>query len=849
MGSGLLNVGVTGLNAAQVGLLTTSHNIANASTLGYNRQIIVQTTNTPQFTGSGFVGQGTNVETIRRVYNDFVTKQVLTAETNVAELNTYFNEIKQIDNLLADPNSGVSPAMQSFFNAMQETAANPASIPARQALLSAGEALTARFQALDQQLTGIRDGVNTQITTEVTTINSLVTQIGEINQRIIVAQATGPGQPPNDLLDQRDQLIADLNKEIRVTVQVESDGSYSVFFGSGQPLVAGAQTAQLQTLPSLEDLSRMEVGLRTPNGVVVRLPESLLNGGNLGGLLRFRTQTLDIAQNSLGRVALAISTSLNEQHRLGQDLDGAAGGDLFKPISLYTLGAPTNTSTATLAATLVESDYRLRYDGVNYTVTRLSDNTETTHAQVPITVDGIRFSLKSGAIANGDVFVIRPGEQQGQRVTALSTNTGTAVLDSTGSNLQTLTTSDYRLRMTAANSYTLQRLSDDQIWTGSTLAGVMQAASPQGFDLALNGAMAVGDSFLIRPTRYAARELAMAIADPRSIAAALPMRTGAALTNAGTGTISAGSVTKTDVPLAANVRLTFEASSNSFTGFPVGSQVTANGIEYVVRSPTDRIPYANPTTLSFGGIAVTLSGAPSNGDVLDIGPPTTANPAGTVTAALGNTGSGAGVPLPPAPAAKSMPFAPMTLVYRQASGTTPASLTGFPWGTRVTVTQIDGTTTEYPIDPTTLPLADAIPFTAGATISFNGMSFAIAGAPADGDKFLIGPNPSGEGDNRNLVALGGLQTAKLLSEGSATFQSSYAQMVSQVGNKARETEVTQAAQENLVKQGKDMIQSQSGVNLDEEAANLMRYQQAYQASAKMMDVSNKLFDLVLALGG
>ncbi len=838
MGSSFFNVGLTGLNAAQLGLLTSGHNIANASTPGYNRQTIVQTTNTPQFTGAGFIGTGTNVSTIRRVYNEFVSRQVMASETNVAELGTYFSEIKQIDNLLADPSSGASPALQDFFNAIQAAAANPASLPARQALVSSGSALTARFQSLDQQLVTIREGINQQITASVGTINSLATQVGEINQRIILAEAAGPGQPANDLRDQRDQLIADLNKEIRVSVQVETSGTFSVFFGSGQPLVVGNQTMQLQTTTSPEDLTQVEVGLVSPNGAIVRLPEYIVSGGNLGGLLQFRSQTLDGAQNSLGRVALAIATTVNQQHRLGQDLTGALGGDLFQPISLNTLGASTNTGSATLAATLTVSDYRVAFNAGTYTVTRLSDNTNSTFTAVPIVLDGIRISLQTGAVANGDTFIVKPGEMTGKRVVGLSTNTGSAVLDSTGSNLQTLTASDYRLSL-GAGGYLLTRLDDKQTWTGASLAAIMDQVAPQGFDLALTGTMAVGDSFLIRPTRYAARDMALAISDPRNTAAAQAMRTGAALTNAGTGTISAGTVEQTNVPLAANVRVTYEASSNSFVGFPVGSRVTVGPTTHIVQSPTDRIPYVAGANVSFNGVGVAINGAPANGDSFTIFPPPltggTASGAGTIVAGtVTETGS--------------LPAAAMTLTYRQADGVAPARIEGFPWGTRVTVTQSNGTTTEYLIDPTTVPVSATVPFAAGATISFNGMSFVIAGAPVEGDKFDLGPNPSGEGDNRNLVALGGLQTAKSLSNGSATFQSSYAQIVSQVGNKTREIEVTLQAQENLVTQGKNLMQSQSGVNLDEEAANLLRYQQAYQAAAKMMELSSKLFDLLLNLG-
>jgi flagellar hook-associated protein 1 FlgK len=194
----------------------------------------------------------------------------------------------------------------------------------------------------------------------------------------------------------------------------------------------------------------------------------------------------------------------------------------------------------------------------------------------------------------------------------------------------------------------------------------------------------------------------------------------------------------------------------------------------------------------------------------------------------------------------SLPVAPVTLSYHQSSITPalPERLTGFPVGSVVTVTPLGGQPTSYVIGRTT----DYVPYTSAAELSFNGLSFSISGKAIDGDTFTVGPNPSGVSDNRNAGLLGALQTLNTMSDTSATFQASYSQIVSKIGNKAREVEVTLTAQQNLVKQGETAIQSQSGVNLDEEAANLLRYQQAYQAAAKIINISGKLFDDLLSLG-
>lgn len=639
MGSSVFNIGVSGLAAAQAGLLTTGHNISNASTPGFNRQQIVQSTNTPQFTGAGYFGQGTNVTTVQRVYNQFLASQTLSAQTRLSELNAYADQIRQVDGLLADSSAGLSTALNDFFRGVHEVAANPASIPARQSMLSMAQALVGRFQSVDGRLNEIRDGVDTQLASTVADINSYTTQIAALNQRIILAQAAGPGQPANDLLDQRDQLIAQLNQQVRVTTLTESDGSLSVFVGNGQAVVVGAQSYGLATMQSGEDASRMTVGITLASGGTAALPEAMLTGGTLGGLLAFRRESLDTAQNALGRIALGLAETFNAQHRLGQDLTGALGGNFFTAPApqVITPNNPPNGGTAAIgvavasAANLTTSDYRLTANGGgNYTLVRLSDSTTVFSATVlPQTVDGLTISLASGA----------------------------------------------------ANA---------------------------------------GDSFLIQPTRAAAHDIAVALTDARSIAAAAPIRTAASNGNSGTGAISAGSV---NAPPPVNANLT----------------------------QTVTITFNNP---------------PTTFDVVGTG---TGNPAG-------------------------------------------------------------------------------VAYTAGGSISYNGWTVEIGGTPAAGDVFTISANSAGVSDNRNALLLAGLQTGKTLAGGTASYQSAYAQIVSDVGNKTREIQVTATAQESVVKQAEDAQQSLSGVNLDEEAANLLRYQQAYQASGKMIEIADKLFNTLLELG-
>lgn len=675
MGASTLSIAITGLNAAQAGLLTTSHNISNSNTAGYSRQIVQQTTQNPYYTGGGFIGQGTRVLTVQRQYSAFLGQQLTSSQASTSSLESYQTQLDQIDNMLADKTVGLSPAMKGFYDAVNEVAANPSSISARQSMLSGAQSLVSRFQDLSDRLREIGDGVNKQLTSEVANINSMAREIAALNQRIITAEAAGgQTQPSNDLRDQRDQLMLELNKHINATAMEQADGSYSVFFGNGQPLVVGRTANALVTAPADDDPTRMQVGMTTASGSVTMLPDSFIKGGALGGLLAFRTQSLDDTQNQLGLMAMGIASAFNDQHALGQDLTGVMGGDFFNLPTLNVIPNANNVSPAgaTVSLTLDDvsamkaSDYTLDYDGVtsNYTLRRLSDNTT--------------------------------------------------------------------------------------VFTGN--AAALTAAPIDGMTFTITGTPNGGDSFRLQPTRYAARDISVAITDARNIAAASPVTTTAATANNGTAVVSPGEALDPGAAIpAGGFQLRYDLATNSLV-FD-----TTSGGSYP----------SGPVSVSVNGVAVP-------------GSPFTIN---------------AGTP--------SIPYTNgMTVV----------------------------------ID------TDAVATTTSA------IQFGFTGVPAHGDTFSITQSAANTNDNRNALALAKVQTNKVLLGGTASVESTYAQMVSLVGNKAREIDVNFQSQSSLLEQAQLSVQSLSGVNLDEEAANLLRYQQAYQASAKIIDISGRLFDLLASLG-
>lgn len=417
----LLNTAVSGLLAFQRSLSVTGHNITNVNTEGYSRQNVEFVTRLPEINGNGFVGTGVNISTIERMYDQFLGDQVTSRTSTYNQLDALDDMASQVDMLLADEEVGMSPAIQDFFNAVQDVANNPASVSARQVLLSQADTLAGRFQGLDQRLAELRDSVNDQLDVLVNEMTGIATSIAEVNADIALSRAESGGQPPNDLLDQRDVLVNRLAEIVSVqTVEVE-DGSLNVFIGNGQSLVLGNNVAAITT--SFNDFDPTQKEISFSDGAVNYSISEQISGGKLGGLLEFRSQVLDPAQNALGRIAIGLADTFNTQHQLGDDLNGNPGGLFFDDIVNTSPEVLANTRnnpiSGTLSVTIDDtnllkaSDYRLNYDGANFSLTRLSDNVVVdsgfTTADLPRTLasGGITLSL-AGSVAAGDSFLIRP---------------------------------------------------------------------------------------------------------------------------------------------------------------------------------------------------------------------------------------------------------------------------------------------------------------------------------------------------------------------------------------------------------------------------------------------------------
>ncbi len=641
----ILNLGLTGLNVYQRALETTAHNITNVNTPGFSRQNVVITARPAASTGAGFSGSGVEVDDIRRTYDQHIVEQLRVQTSATKGLEVQGEMAARLQDLYGDSSAGLSPALQQFFDSVDNSTQDPTSIAARQVMLSDAENLVSRFREMQARIDNLHGDLTTRMKSGVSEMNALAGAIADVNNQL-VSGASGGTHQPNDLLDQRDELLRQLAERIDISTVDNGDGSINVMIGSGHALVMRTEVNELAVARNANDSSKIDVVIKSAESIALG---STITGGEIGGLLGMQSGFLDAAEREMGRLALAVADGYNKQHQLGMDLSGRIGGSLFTDINdpllqdARAISNAGNTGNAGLVVAvddigaLADSDYRLDFDGTDYRLTQLSDETVV-----------------------------------------------------------------------------------------STFAGFPQTFATQGFSIDMGtGAAAAGDSFVIRPTAGIVQRMEVQIDDPRAVALADPVRTQSSLDNLGDAQISSEGVSDlAGVPLANAITLTFDQALNQFT-----------------------------------------VSAPPGG----------------------------------------------TLAYD------PATENG----------------KEFTLSPA----------------GFGDLSFSLSGAPADGDTFTIESNQGGVGDNRNGLELGNVRLERPLNGGTVSINEAFGLMLADIGSRSRHLDINYAAQNSMLSQVQAEREAVSGVNLDEEAVNLMRYQQAYEASAQVISVANELFQVLLRASG
>jgi len=557
----LISIGLSGLSASQTALATTGNNIANVDTAGYSRQSVVQKSASAEFIGVGYVGNGTTVADVRRIYSEYLNTQLRTSTGLDAEAQTYLTQINQTDALLADSTTGISSVLSSFFEALQTAAENPTDASARALLLTNASGLAERFSSVYSQLADQNTYINSQLSSMAEQVNQLASSIANYNQAIV--QASASGATPNDLLDARDQALVDLSELIGVTVVMEGNNA-NVFIGSGQPLVMGNTASTLTAEPSTTDPTRLNLMLTSGYSSVD--VTSVVSGGSISGLVRYREEVLDPTLNELGRLALVIADQVNSQLGQGIDLNGDFGTSLFSDInsalaasqrSLAQAGNSAGSGNLSVyiedSSKLSTSDYEVTFSSATgYSVRRLSDGADLgsydlSDDPAPV-IDGFSLAMEAGTVAAGDKFTIIPTRTAAGSIgvvmtdasklafaaplvaTSSSGNYGTGSISSvalaSGSTLDIYdaaanadTQASIQNAMPvklvfdaasgSAQGYTLYDVQGNALGTGSIVPGqsntvtVSIAANPPSvpsafeFELAISGSPAAGDSFTV----------------------------------------------------------------------------------------------------------------------------------------------------------------------------------------------------------------------------------------------------------------------------------------------------------------------------------------------------------------
>jgi flagellar hook-associated protein 1 len=434
----LISIGLSGLTSSSAALNTIGNNMANVDTAGYSRQEVMTTASGQQNIGAGYIGTGTTLSDVRRIYNSYLDSQLQTTTALDSDTSAYLGQATSTDTLLSNSASGISGTLQTFFTQLQAISTTATDAGARSQFLTTAGALSARFNSISTQLTSQNDNVNSQLTTLAGQVNNLTSSIATLNQQIAVA--SGNGSTPNSLLDSRNEAVRQLNTLVGVKVVTESNGSYDISTGTGQSLVSGNSANKMTVAPSPTDPTQMNLSVNSgQNSTDVT---SVLTGGTIGGLLRYRTDVLQPAVNQLGRVALTVADQVNSQLAQGVDANGNFGSALFSDInsaaqiSQRSIAASGNSAgsgnldvTISDTGALTTSDYTVKFTSATaYTVTR-SDGTSMGAYDLsttpPPVIDGFTLALNGGGLSAGDSFKITPTRNAAAGINTVMTDPST----------------------------------------------------------------------------------------------------------------------------------------------------------------------------------------------------------------------------------------------------------------------------------------------------------------------------------------------------------------------------------------------------------------------------------------
>ncbi len=842
--SDLFSIAKSGMSASQRSMATVSHNIANVATEGYSRQKTVLSTRTPSGSGGLYFGNGVNIAAVNRSSNDLINQQLRAAQSDFGELDAFHDAISRLDTFLSSDKTSLSSGLNDFFSALHGAIQTPGNASGREVLFSESEKLSKRFQTIYQQLVNEAEVVDDSIGNAVAEVNQLASDIARVNQQLSLDQSSPP-----DILDERDRLLGQLSELIGISTISQDDGAVNVFIGSGQSVVVGGTSSSLTTVISQEDPTRIDVAFVSSSGTQP-INRDVLNGGQLGGLINLRANVVEGSIKTVDRLAVGLAYYINNQHREGLDLSGNYGTDFFSDVNTASaqrnrsINFSSNNGTAELAVSiqdanlLTDNSYQLQYNNTtSYTLTNLTTGISQEYSSLPQTVDGFQIQLGAGSFVSGDNFRIEPGRYAARdlrlniqnpsaialaspiRTQASAQNQGNAEI--LPGDVSDITHSSFANNGQITPPIKVEFLSDREYRLLDANTDALLYAGPFAYNSAISNE--------IFPTQAVAVGASSGLVNAASLAAL----------NAGDLTLNGAAI----APAAADGVSTSDATASAIaTAAAINASNATHGVSATVESNVLNLGTYTPDTLAAGDFQI-------NGQNIIPAAATLTDLVSAINLLSNTTGVSASANASNEVVLTALDGRNIQLTNTGATAT--ATFTNFDMltGPRDEVQRAevrlysDANFTVGGAAPTD------VAFTAGTYSTFDpGYRAKLSGTPVAGDSFVVQFNQNGIADGRNGLEMANIYNQKLFGNNTANMNAIYSSLLVGIGNQSAQADARRETAETLVEQIQDRRDAISGVNLDEEAANLLEMEQIFSANAQVIRVASQtiqvLFDSI-----